>query len=349
MSSEEQDILKSAVQEFAQKSLLNNLLKVERDGIDDSIVRALATQGFIGSRIPEKYGGSGIDQSGYLVVLEELATFSPSISALVMLTGSVFARLVGDMDPEAVRRVASGEAMASVAFDSILEGSTTAEGLKESGKSLIGERKHILNANPDYLISEAGGSGSLYLIKGGIEVQEEDQVLSFRGIKLGTARVNCSTCVKLADDGKERLAEVMDSLDLEISAIALGISRGALQKVIEYTKVRKTFDKPLKDYGPVASTISRLMSEQRVLEMALHNQEIDEAKEKLMIKILAVDLAKRASKYALQFHGGYGYIEDFGVEKYYRDAMGLSILLQRSRSDNQRLAKEIFGEKSGYL
>ena len=80
MSMEEQDLLRSAVKEFAQKSIQDRALKIEHEGIDSALLQSLAAQGFLGARIPEKYGGSGIDLHGYLTIINELATFSSTVS-----------------------------------------------------------------------------------------------------------------------------------------------------------------------------------------------------------------------------------------------------------------------------
>ena len=138
-------------------------------------------------------------------------------------------------------------------------------------------------------------------------------------------------------------------LALFVPASTLGTAKGALDKAIDYVKVRKTFERPLKDYGPVANGLSKLMAEYLALSQFMDSVDEKDERGRLSLKTLSVDFAKRATKAALQYHGGYGYIEDTGVEKFYRDAMGLSILFQRPHHDSMRLSKEIFGEKSGYL
>ena len=337
MSMEEQDMLKSAVKEFAQKAIVDKVLKIEHEGIDDSLLKALASQGFLAARLPEKYGGSGIDHEGYLAILEELATFSPSVAAIVMLTNSLAGPLVGDKAPDIMGKVASGEARIAISLAPVLNGSIDYEGLEKSGNSVKGELKHTAVSNGDFAIALSESDDNLLLVKGGLSAGSRDQGLSFRGLNYGTLKADSSDYEVLSSEGKKALSSAIDNSDLEVAAIALGISRGALDKAVEYVKVRKTFDRPLKDYGPVSATLSKLMAELEILGCYMRNLDHGNRKDRLMIKILSVDLAKRATKYSLQFHGGYGYIEDFGVEKFYRDAMGLSILFQRPHEDSERL------------
>lgn len=348
MSTEEQDMLKSAVKEFSQKSIVDKVLKIEHEGIDQDLLRSLATQGFLGARLPEKFGGSGITQDGYIAILEELASFSPSVAALVMLTNSFIAPLVGDNDPELMGRIASGEIRVALSLSPVLPGNTEETRLVKSGDSLEGTVKDAVCSDGDVLIALASDD-NIYLVKDGLKSGDADQTLSFRGLKYGNITVHSRNFVSLASDGRKTLGKIMDGADLEVSALALGTTRGALDMVIEYVKVRKTFERPLKDYGPVASTLSNLVAEHEVLSRYLSNLENPSDREKLVVKTLSVELVKKATKYALQYHGGYGYVEDTGVEKFYRDAVGMSILFQRPHSNSQRLALEVFGDKSGYL
>ncbi len=349
MSMEEQDLLRSAVKEFAQKSIQDRALKIEHEGIDSALLQSLAAQGFLGARIPEKYGGSGIDLHGYLTIINELATFSPSVSALVMLVNSVHAALIGDSEPEVMKKLATGEATVAVSFSDVLEGSWTATSLQKSGNGMKGAIQAPTLHNSQYAIAFNREDGHLYLFRNGVKALEEDSGLSFRGLSNGPLEIDSTDFTVLSDRGLESLKNVVDSLDLEVAAIALGTAKGALDKAIDYVKVRKTFERPLKDYGPVGNGLSKLMAEYLALSSLLDTVDEKDERARLTLKVLSVDFAKRATKAALQYHGGYGYIEDTGVEKFYRDAMGLSILFQRPHHDTMRLSKEIFGEKSGYL
>lgn len=348
MSMEESDLLRSAVVEFADKNIMNISTKIEREGIMRNLLRSIAAQGFLGAAIPPENGGSGIDRQGYAVILKELASYSPSVSALIVVTDSIAAKLIADSDSATVSQLAQGEKIASVSFSGVVDGTNKSNSLRFDGDRIAGEIHYVLNASSDLLLAVTEDN-RLVLVKDGISLEDEDHHLAFRGMKYSKAVVDSKNFLIISQDGMKKLETVLDSLDLEVAALALGISRGALSKAVEYTKVRKTFDHPLKDYSPVAVNLSRLISELRMYELSFNSLDQMNESELLMLKLCAVDLAKRATKFALQYHGGYGYIEDFGVEKYYRDAMGLSILLQRSTADYSRLSEDLFGEKSGYL
>ncbi len=348
MSMEEQDILRSAVIEFAEKNIANSAVAIERTGITDDLAISLAAQGFLGAALPAEVGGAGIDRQGYAVILKELASYSPSVSALVLITGSIAGRLLAGKADSLLGKIAAGEESFAVSLWPATDGSGNAGELKISGNKISGTRRYVIG-RPGGCLVAVTDDGKLVLVKGGFSLSDEEHHLSFRGLKYSVAKIDSGDYEVISSNGAENMEKVLSGMDLEISAMALGIARGALAKTVDYTKVRKTFEKPLKDYSTVANNISRLMSELRMAEVALQaSGEMNEA-EMLMLKVHATDLAKRATKYSLQYHGGYGYIEDFGVEKFYRDAVGLTILLENQAADGMRLSKEVFGEKSGYL
>ncbi len=346
MSIEEQDILRSAVIEFAEKNIANSAVSIERAGITDDLAAALAAQGFLGAALPAEVGGAGIDRQGYAVILKELAAYSPSVSALVLITGSVAGKLL--KKDGLLGKIATGEEAFAVSLWPATDGSGDAGELKISGNRITGTRRYVIG-RPGGCMAAVTDDGKLVLVKSGFTLSDEDHHLSFRGLSYSVATVESGDYEVISSNGKETMESILSGMDLEIAAIALGIARGALAKTVDYTKVRKTFEKPLKDYSTVANNISRLMSELRVAEVALQASGDLNETEILMLKTHSTDLAKRATKYSLQYHGGYGYIEDFGVEKFYRDAVGLTILLENQAADGMRLSKEVFGEKSGYL
>lgn len=344
---EETDLLKSAVIEFAEKNIANIATRIEREGIPPDVVRSVAAQGFLGAAIPAESGGSGIDRSGYSVILRQLAVYSPSVSALVLITSSIAATALSKAAPDLLPDLASGNRQVGVALSDAM-GIKKDGSLVISGKKITGTVRYAINCTGDLLISLTS-DGKLVLVEGGMKLLPEDHHLSFRGLSYSRVEVDSGSFRAIDEHGYDALSGILDKADLEVASVALGIARGALNKVVDYTRVRKTFEKPLKDYGPVANNISGLMAELRMAELNLESSESMNDADILMLKKISVDLARRATKFALQYHGGYGYIEDFGVEKYYRDAAGLSIMFQNPARDALRLASEVYGERSGYL
>ncbi len=348
MPSEEVEMLRKATKEFGDKYILNNATKIEREGISEGLRRSLAEQGFLGIAVPQDLGGAGVSGQEYVSVLREFASFSPSVAALVLIDNSITTKLIGNADPILAGKIATGEADFGVSLHSPNAGRGEDGSLTVSGDKVSGTMRYVINATDEGFVA-LSDDDRLILVKGGITYSDEQYHLSFRGLKYSSAKVDSADCLVLSEKGPESFEKIMEDIDLPVAAMALGIADASLNKAVEYTKVRKTFGMPLKDYSPVANTLSRLLSELKMAGLSLeHSLELDR-KGVLMLKTFSTDLAKRATKSALQMHGGYGYIEDFGVENFYRDAAGLSVLFQNSGKDILKLAQEVFGERSGFV
>lgn len=350
MLSEEHEILRSTIREYVQKSIEPESLNIERSGISVDLRKSISAQGFLGAVIKGDLGGSELDETGYSILLDETARASPSVAADILLLNSFFYPLASRSSEgiTAIKQVLSSGKGSTVVINDILEGYREEGKIKVSSDGLTGIRTNIPNRNARValLLTE---DDRLVLLDDGSSFSVMDYSFGFRG--LGLAEIDMKDVpfrTVLDGGGKDAMIDVMDKSDLAVSSIALGMVSGCLKKGIDYTKVRKTFGQSLSDYQPVAFTISSLKAEEHILRSFLYSGDLD-GKGKLMLKTRALELAKRASKYALQVHGGYGYFEDFGVEKFYRDSTALSSMFSRTVKDLERLSKYIYEEKAGFL
>jgi alkylation response protein AidB-like acyl-CoA dehydrogenase len=351
MSSEEYQLLRSSVSEFALKNLEGISAKIERDGLRPETVMAMAAQGFVGARVPSELGGTGLDERGYLIVLEELARVSPSAAVKVLITNSLYVPLVmaTGKGKETLQDVASAKVNVTVAHTSLLEGYREQTGVTVANSRAQGTKDYVLNSDAKLVILIANGSpGNLILVKGGVEPVNDQTRLGFRGLRFSSIKVDSSDFEALGENGPGLLEEVLNGMDLEVAAVALGITAGAVAKAIDYSKARTTFEHPLKDYQPVAFSLSSLKSEEEMLRSFVYGDGLS-GTAKVMARVKATQLARNATKQALQVHGGYGYFGDFGVEKFYRDAMALPLLFSRGTKDMQRLSQAVFESKAGFM
>jgi alkylation response protein AidB-like acyl-CoA dehydrogenase len=351
MSSEEYQLLRSSVREFALKNLEGISAKIERDGLRPDTVMAMAAQGFIGARVPSELGGTGLDELGYMIVLEELARVSPSAAVKVLVTNSLYVPLLiaAGKGKETLKDVASAKLNATVAHTSLLEGFREQTGVTVTNSRAHGVKDYVINSDAKLVILSANDApGTLLLVKGGVEPVNDQTRLGFRGLRFSSVKVDSGDFEVLGENGHGMLEEALNGMDLEVAAIALGITAGALSKAIEYSKSRTTFEHPLKDYEPVAFSLSSLKSEEEMLRNFIYSEGLKETA-KVMARVKSTQLARSATKQALQVHGGYGYFGDFGVEKFYRDAMALPLLFSRGAKDMQRLSQAVFESKAGFM
>ncbi|MGD1054878.1 MAG: acyl-CoA dehydrogenase family protein [Nitrososphaerales archaeon] len=348
---EEYQLLRNSVRDFAQKNIDGIAVKIEQEGLSPETAGSMATQGFMGAKIPTEYGGTGLDERGYMIVLEELARCSPSASVRVLITNSLFLPLAmaSEKSKEILRDVASAKTNVTVDHCGLLEGHSRTSGVVIEGSHARGRVEYILNGSADAIIIAANDpQNSLLLVKAGFKPIEEHPRLGLRGLKFCSLMIDSTDFEKISEDGSRLIEAAFNDMDLEVAAVSLGIAAGALAKAVEYSKVRTTFEHPLKDYQPVAFGLSLLRAEEEMIRDFAYKENHTAAR-KTMARVRAVALAKNATNQALQVHGGYGYFEDFGVEKFYRDAMAFSILFNRGTKDMERLSEQVFDSKAGFL
>ena len=351
MSSEEYQLLRSNVREFAQKNIEGISAKIERDGLRPETIGAMAAQGFIGARVPGDLGGTELDERGYMIVLEELARVSPSAAVKVLITNSLYLPLAmaTGKGKETLKDVASANVNATVAHTSLLEGYREQTGVTVANSRAHGVKDYVLDSDAKLVILAANGSpGTLLLVNGGVEPVNDQTRLGFRGLRFSSIKVDSGDFEVLGENGPGLLEEAFIGMDLAVAAIALGITSGALAKAIDYSKSRTTFEHALKDYQPVAFSLSSLKSEEEMLRNFMYSEGLS-GTARVMARVKSTQLARNATKQALQVHGGYGYFGDFGVEKFYRDAMALPLLFSRGAKDMQRLSQAVFESKAGFM
>ena len=348
---EEYQLLRSSVRDFAQKNIDSIAVKIEQGGLSPETAKSMALQGFMGARIPNEYGGTGLDERGYMIVLEELARCSPSAAVRVLIANSLFLPLVMASNEEkgSLRDVASAKTNVAVDHCSSLEGHRGTSSVAIEGSRAQGKVGYILNGGADAVIVAANDpQNSLLLVKSGFKKAQEHPRLGLRGLAFSSLTIDTADFERLSENGSKLIEAAIDNMDLEVAAVCLGIAAGALAKALEYSKVRTTFEHPLKDYQPVAFGLSQLKADEEMIRGFAYGGD-QTAAGKTMARVRAVALARAATNQALQVHGGYGYFEDFGVEKFYRDAMAFSILFNRSTKDSERLSNQVFDSKSGFL
>ncbi len=351
MENEEYDILRSSIREFISREIEGKSLEIEKNGISKEITRAIAAQGFLGATFPENMGGSNLDMGAYSIILQETARVSPSLAVKILLLNSVAGELLKESgEKEIVQSLITGEDEIGVAFSEVLNG-THEEKLpvKDNGK-IRGSRETVMNSGGKYLLTAVeGDKNDLVLVKDGLKTMDVRHQLGFRGFRISQVSIESGDFTEICSGGSGRFSAILDGIGVEISSVALGISYGALNKALDYAKVRTTFQRPLKDYSPVSSSLSDVLSEIEILQNYLEKAPEMDPKHIMMLKNRSLDLMRRTTKLALQVHGGYGYIQDFGVEKFYRDSMTLSSLLVNRQRDSLKLAEYVFETPSGTI
>lgn len=352
MSDDERSMLMSAVDDFFSKSVEPANAIIEKGGISAEMMGKIGSQGFIGLLFSEENGGSNLNPATYLLMLQEFARFSPSIALLIAIQNRIAYPLLSGVDggQDILKAIASGKKTAGIAL--------SVSSMKKEALGNLSLEKGILSGSKSYVLSPSSECiialtdekpAAIIATKASIPVQRY-HALGFRGLGIGYATFDkAEHMILMRENGDQKMQQVFDTLDLDIAAIALGMAKGSMQKALDYSKVRSTFGHLLKDYSPVAFSISSILEEIDLLSSKLNDPNDFDAPGRKHFKVRAMELALRASRQSIQVHGGYGYLEDFGVEKFYRDSASLQTIFGEGYRDNMELANQVYEDKSGFL
>ncbi|MFZ5512176.1 MAG: acyl-CoA dehydrogenase family protein [Pseudomonadota bacterium] len=337
-------------------------------------VEALAASlelGLPGLPFPERLGGSDGDLFAQVIATEELARVCAATS-LTVASGWVLAGLV---------RYGS-EALQELVIPPVSSGQMHAAwGLTEpaGGSNLMGARTHarrrgdrwILNGTKRFITN--GGWADWYLIFArtgeqqfgifmvhrddpGIRFGRSERKMGMRGsptadVILEDCSIPAMRCMGDPGQGGTYITEMLHDSRLTIGAHALGIAQGALDEALKYTETRKQFDQPIAKFqmirGMVADMALKVESARAVLYQATEYRLRNHPRARLfasMAKVLCSDAAMAVTTDAVQLHGGYGYLEDYPVERMMRDAKVTQIWEGTNQIQRLLIAKEVYSD-----
>ncbi len=338
MSSEEQKLLVSMIEQFAKTELENAAQKIEKEGISADLRKRLAELGLLAATIPQSEGGSGIDRKSFSLILMTLAKYSTSVAYFTYLQNTLVNELLfkSQNKKEEIAKIASGEATGTLVHDLNLN---FQHKIFVNGSALYGSNDFVTLPNADIHLVLARSEGSSYLIFTKPASILMRKPLGFRGMSFGFAsyKEEIGNDRIIFKDAENLLQNHFFETGDQIAAIALGLSESAIEKAIEYSKERKAFESYLYEFQPISAVLSDMKG--RIEEMKKALTLTEDAQDKISLKLNSLEIARLASRVALQIHGGYGYLEDLGVERYYRDSMHLTMLASNYIKEVKTLSK----------
>ncbi len=354
----EQEMIRDTAREFAKKEIAPHVHAWERDHVVPiHILDHLGKLGLMGICINEKWGGAGADFVSYILATEELAAADCGICNMMNVHNSPVCSALQEYGTEEqmerlLRPLAQGKMFGALLLTEPDAGSDAAA-IKT--KAVIRGNKYILNGTKQFVTS--GQTAHVAMI-----LAVTDPTKGSKGITCFITRTdnpgykvsrvedklghrNCDTCQIVLDDmevsaddvlgkpgeGYKIILSFLTAGRIAIAAQAVGIARAALECSIAYARERKTFGKPLVEHQVIAFRLADMATQVTIArQMLLHvAQEKDSGRivpaEASMIKLFASEMAEKVCSEAIQIHGGYGYLSEFPVEKYYRDARVLQI------------------------
>ena len=358
---EKQQMMRKLFRQFAETEFTDELLdRLEETGeFDRAIHDKMARCGFLGVKIPVEYGGQGGDSLAYAMMVEEFARVSPVLSIYANTSNSLGAGPLLYCGTEEQKRnyvipVAKGEKILVFALTEPGAGSdaggTLTSAVQAGDEFILNGRKTFISGAPfaDYAVvyaktdpSQKGSKGiSMFLVDmklPGVSCGKPEHKMGIVGyptsdIILEDVHVHKSDLLGPLHKGFSTAMKTLDGGRLGMAAQAVGIAQGCLDASVKYAKERKQFGKPIAKFQAISFMLADMATEieaarQLVYSTAVRKDAGDPESAKLcaMSKLYAAEMCNRAAYRAVQIHGGYGYIKEYKVERFYRDARITSI------------------------
>jgi butyryl-CoA dehydrogenase len=341
--SEEQQLVQKTAADFAKNEVLPKAAEIDRNHRHPSeLVERMAELGLLGVAIPEEYGGAGFDTIAYVLAMEEIARACASTAVIMSVNNSLVCDPLlkfgtEEQKQEFLRPLASGEKLGCFAAAQ----KTLAR--RDGSDFVVNGVKNWITNGPvaDICILHAmtdpqrGHHGITAFIlpmdAKGVRCGPPDKKLGIRGsqscqIFIDDVRLPERLVLGSVGGGFKVAMSTLDGGRIGIAAQALGIARASLEDAVAYAAERKTFGKPIAQHQAIQWKLADMATEidgARLLTWRAANLKDcgrRHSLESAMAKVFASEVANRAAKEAVQIFGGNGYVEDFPVERHFRDA-----------------------------
>ncbi len=371
---ETQTLIRDTARRFARERVAPQARKFDKEEFFSvEIFKELASLGLMGVNIPGQYGGAEAGAVSYALAMMEMAAACASTSVAMAVT-NMCAELIQKFGTEAQRekyvtRLTSGEAV--VGSFALSEPHAGSDPRAMRTTAVRRGDKWVLNGSKQWITSGAyagvmvvwavtGGQGnkgiSAFIVEGGsrgLIVGKHEDKMGLRasntvGLTFEDLEIPAENLLGKEGDGFKLAMIALDGGRIGIASQACGVARAALEASLRYAKDRKAFGQPIGEFQGLRFMLANMATELQAAELLTYRAAFlkDEGKpftrEASMAKLYASEMSNRAVDKAVQIHGGYGYIDEFPVERYFRDARVQTIYEGTSEVQRLVIARETF-------
>ncbi len=368
--------IRRTVRDFAERRIAPQADEMEARGeFPHELVREAAGLGLLGVPYPTEIGGTGLDNLAYAITIEELARVSGSVAIIVSAhtslgAGPLYLAGTPDQQERFLRPLASGEKLGAYGLTEPGAGSdsrgTKTRARRDGDEWVIdGAKQFITNA----------GVADIYIVVARTGEAEDDSQITAFIVEKGTpgftfgrfeekmglhasatgellfadCRIPAANLLGDEGEGDKLFLRTLDGGRIGIGAMALGLAQAAYEAASAYAKERKQFGRVIGSFQGVAFQIADMATEIDAARLLVYraawlkDQGRPFTTEAAMAKLYASEVAARATNAAIQVHGGYGYIREYRVERYLRDAKLTEIGEGTSEIQRLVIARNLLG------
>lgn len=365
---EEQEMMRKMVRDFAEAEIAPFVEKMEEDGeFPRDILKKMAELGLMGITIPEEYGGAGMDFTSYIIAINELSKVSATVGVILSVHTSVGTNPIlyfgtEEQKKKYVKKLASGEYLGAFCLTEPSSGSD-AGSLKT--RAVLKDDHYVLNGSKVFITN--GGEADTYIVyastnpelgtKGisafivekdtpGFIIGKDEHKMGLHGsrtvqLTFEDAKVPVENLLGAEGEGFKNAMSNLDVGRIGIAAQSLGIAEVALEVAVAYAKERVQFGKPIAAQQGVGFKLADMATAVEAAKLLvyraanLRSKGLPCGKEASIAKLFASKTAMEVATEAVQIFGGYGYTKDYPVERLFRDAKVCEIY--EGTSEIQRL------------
>ena len=374
---EEQRMIKAMVRDFAREEILPTAAERDRSGeFPAEILKKMGELGLMGMSVPPEYNGAGVDTVSYSVALQEVAYACASTAVVMSVHNSVACGPIYLYGSEYLKEtylkpLAAGTKLGSFALTEASAGSDPASqksrAVREGDDYVINGTKMFITTgkNSDMTVVTAytdrakkhRGISAFVVEKGtpGFYVGKEEEKMGLRAsdtveLIFEDCRVPARNLLGQEGDGFVIAMASLDGGRIGIASQSVGLAQACLDAAVTYAKERVQFNKPIAKFQGIRWMIADMATQLEAARLltfnaaAMRDRGEDFSAAASMAKVFASEMANKVAYQALQIHGGYGYIQEFPLERYYRDVRVFTIYEGTSEIQRRVIANHVIGK-----
>jgi alkylation response protein AidB-like acyl-CoA dehydrogenase len=372
--SAEQELIRATAREFVEREIVPHAREWDRDEeMDRAIVGRLAEVGYLGAALPEEYGGMGLDTVSYALVTEELGRADSSVRGIVSVNVGLVGKTVArwgseEQKNEWLPRLSSGEALGCYALTEPGAGSdpgglaTRAE-RDGDGWTISGSKIFITLgtwAGLALVFARTGEGITCFLVPTDVEGFSAQPLKGKLGLRaqdtgelsLDGVRVPAEDVLGAEGEGMKVALSALDNGRISLAAGCVGIAQGCLEACLAYARDRRQFGRSIASFQLVQELLAEIAVETEAARLLTWRAALaaDSGQrhtlESSIAKYYASEAAVRAANAAVQIHGGYGYVDEYPVGKYLRDARVTTLYEGTSQIQKLIIGRALTGESA---